>query len=273
MIELSTEFAYLRYPGAIERKFSKPGSVLWAKYSSQVHTSASWLISADPAYQASLAAARTSRFELRQIYTTLPFRWTRLSDQETIRKMTESPSTKVPYEQQNLHKGHHYIKDGNFLLPCQSSVNPLFLQAGQEVITVLDKQMARLVLEWDFSWVTKSGFGVRSAEAEAMRFVAKHTDVPVPEVLFTDFTHVREVTDLSEIFKPDFRSPEGLIGMTIIPGIPLEQKWDTLDNEAKESICLQLWHLLSKVRNIARPQEIEGSYQCAADGSLSVTQC
>ncbi|CAL5872659.1 uncharacterized protein PFLUO_LOCUS6925 [Penicillium psychrofluorescens] len=183
--------------------------------------------------------------------------------------MTESPSTKVPYEQQNLHKGHHYIKDGNFLLPCQSSVNPLFLQAGQEVITVLDKQMARLVLEWDFSWVTKSGFGVRSAEAEAMRFVAKHTDVPVPEVLFTDFTHVREVTDLSEIFKPDFRSPEGLIGMTIIPGIPLEQKWDTLDNEAKESICLQLWHLLSKVRNIARPQEIEGSYQCAADGSLS----
>jgi hypothetical protein len=183
--------------------------------------------------------------------------------------MTESPSTEVLYEQQNLHKGHQYIKDGNFLLPCQSSVNPLYLQAGQEVVTVLEKQMSRLVLEWDSSWVTKSGFGVRSAEAEAMRLVSKHTDVPVPEVLFTDFSPDEEVTDRSDFFKPDFHPPEGMIGMTVIPGIPLEQKWDTLDNEAKESICLQLWDLISKVRNIARPQEIEGLYQCAADGSLS----
>lgn len=70
-------------------------------------------------------------------------------------------------------------------------------------------------------------------------------------------------------FKPNFHPPEGMVGMTIISGIPLEQKWNRLDDEAKESICLQLWDLISKVRNIARPHELEGPYQCAADGSLS----
>jgi hypothetical protein len=66
-------------------------------------------------------------------------------------------------------------------------VDPLSLPAGQEVINVLDKEMGRLVLEWDFSWVAKSGFGVRPAEAEAMTFVLERTDVPVPEVIFNEF--------------------------------------------------------------------------------------
>lgn len=154
--------------------------------------------------------------------------------------MTEPPSTEVPYEQRNLRKGHQYIKNGNTRLLCQSPVNPLDLEAGQEVVTVLAKQMGRLVLEWDFSWVTKSGFGVLSAEAEAMRLVFKHTDVPVPEVLFTEFSPDEVIASQSDFFKPDFRPPEGLSRMTIIPRVPLEQKWDTLDDEAKESICRQL---------------------------------
>ncbi|KAJ5907438.1 hypothetical protein N7495_000120 [Penicillium taxi] len=54
--------------------------------------------------------------------------------------------------------------------------------------------------------------------------------------------------------------------MTIIPGTPLDRKWDMLDEGAKESICLQLWVLISKIRTISRP---EGPYQCAADGSPS----
>lgn len=60
-------------------------------------------------------------------------------------------------------------------------MDPFSLKAGQEVITVLAKQMGRLVLEWDFSWVTKTGFGIRLPEAEAMRLVFKHTGVPVPK--------------------------------------------------------------------------------------------
>ena len=183
--------------------------------------------------------------------------------------MTKSPSTGVPYEQQNLRKGHQYIKDGNILLPCQSPVDPLSLQPGQELITVLEKQMGRLVLEWDCSWVTKSGFGVRPAEAEAMRLVSKHTNVPVPEVLFTDFGPDKAITDRSEFFKSDFRPPEGVIGMTIIPGTPLEQNWNMLDDGTKQSICVQLWDLISSIRDISRPEGLVGLYQCAADGSLS----
>ncbi|KAJ6147311.1 kinase-like protein [Penicillium chrysogenum] len=161
--------------------------------------------------------------------------------------MTESP-TEVLYEDRNLHKGHRYIKKGNTLLPCPSSVDPLSLEAGQELIHVLDKQMGRIVIEWDASWVTKAGFGVRSAEAEAMRLVSKNTEVPVPEVLFTDFR-----VDCDDYYSRD----------------TLQEKWDSLDDEAKESTCVQLWDLISKIRNIARPQELEGPYQCAADGSPS----
>ncbi|KAJ6123897.1 hypothetical protein N7471_011214 [Penicillium samsonianum] len=181
------------------------------------------------------------------------------------------PSTDVPYERQNLHKGHRYIKKGNMITPCPSSLNALELnlQDDQEVIAVLDKQMGRLVLEWDSSWVTKSGVGVRSPEAEAMRLVFKQNDIPVPEVLFTHFDPDKGITTPKEYFKPDYRPSEGVIGMTIISGITLEQKWDNLDDKAKESICLQLWDLISKIRKIARPQELEGPYQCAADGSLS----
>ncbi|RJE24595.1 Choline/ethanolamine kinase [Aspergillus sclerotialis] len=127
--------------------------------------------------------------------------------------MTEYPSTgvPVPYKRQNLHKGHHYIKDGNIFLPCQSPVDPLSLQPRQEFITVLDKQMGRIALEWDLSWVTKSGYGVRSAEAEAMRLVFKHTNIPVPEVIFARFDPEKSITDQSEFFKPDFRLLEGII--------------------------------------------------------------
>ncbi|KAJ5442169.1 kinase-like protein [Penicillium cf. griseofulvum] len=185
--------------------------------------------------------------------------------------MTESPPDEVLYEDRNLHIGHRYIKKGNILLPCPSSVDPLSLEDEQELIHVLDKQMGRLVIEWDASWVTKSGFGVRSAEAEAMKLVSKNTEVPVPEVLFTDFSadEAKMETETEESSKPNFHAPKGLIAMTIIPGIPLQKKWDSLDDEAKESICLQLWDLISKIRNIARPQELEGPYQCAADGSPS----
>jgi aminoglycoside phosphotransferase (APT) family kinase protein len=88
--------------------------------------------------------------------------------------------------------------------------------------------MGRIVLEHDFADVTKYGHGIRPAEAEAMRLVSKHTSVPVPEVLFTKFD-------------PDC----GTIGMTLIPGSSLEKKWDTLDEKAKESICLQIWGMIS----------------------------
>ncbi|CRG87972.1 hypothetical protein PISL3812_04994 [Talaromyces islandicus] len=112
--------------------------------------------------------------------------------------------------------------------------------------------MGRIVLEYDFSYVVKSGRGVRYAEAEAMRLVSKHTSVPVPEVLFKSFS-------------PD----HGSIEMTIIPGSPLEKIWDTLGDEAKNFVCCQTWDLISQVRDIQPPLELKGLFQCAADGSPS----
>ncbi|KAA8645036.1 aminoglycoside phosphotransferase family protein [Aspergillus tanneri] len=55
--------------------------------------------------------------------------------------------------------------------------------------------------------------------------------------------------------------------MALIPGHPLEEKWDTLDEKSKESVCLQVWGIISKIRAIPRPSEHNGLFQCAADGS------
>ncbi|PYI29849.1 kinase-like protein [Aspergillus indologenus CBS 114.80] len=166
------------------------------------------------------------------------------------------PSGGIPFRTQNMRKGDRYIKIGNTLFPCPEFENITDfitdLPPDQELITVLDKQMGRIILEYDFSYVTKSGHGVRPAEAEAMRLVSKHTSVPVPEVFFTEFGH-----------------GYGSIYMTRIPGSPLEEKWDTLDEKSKESVCLQVWGLISKIRTIPRPSELQGLFQCAADGSLS----
>ncbi|RAK96386.1 aminoglycoside phosphotransferase family protein [Aspergillus ibericus CBS 121593] len=166
-------------------------------------------------------------------------------------KLDESDG--IPYAWQNLNPGQRYIKvDNKMLFPCPPDVNVLEFPPNKEVITILAKQMARLVLEIDFSIVSKSGHGVRHSEAEAMKLVFGHTSVPVPEVIVTSFD-----------------GEKGNIHMTIIPGTCLEVKWDMLDIQSKESICLQLWDLISKWREIPLPSNLTGLYQCAADGSPS----
>ena len=158
----------------------------------------------------------------------------------------------IPFQWENLRSGERYIRVDKMLFPCPPTVNVLTFPPNKEVITVLGKQMARIVLEHDFSYVSKSGYGVRTSEAEAMKLVFEHTSVPVPEVLVTCFD-----------------GDEGNIHMTTVPGTCLERKWDMLDVESKKSLCLQLWDLISKWREIPRPPKIDGIFQCAADGSPS----
>ncbi|KAL1847948.1 hypothetical protein Plec18170_008362 [Paecilomyces lecythidis] len=157
-----------------------------------------------------------------------------------------------PFTLRNLEAGKHYIKKGKNILRCSPLVNPLDLPPDEEVIAVISKRMGRLVLEYDFSLVTKSGHAVLPAEAEAMKLVSRHTSVPVPEVLFATF-------------RPGY----GKITMSLIPGSCLEDTWDTLDESAKESICLQTWEFIARLRTIPRPDNLEGLYQCLADGSPS----
>lgn len=160
----------------------------------------------------------------------------------------------VPFCVQNLQQGGRYIKRGTTLFPCPSSVNisSFFdLAPGDEVVTVLAKPMARLVLEYDFSVVIKSGHGVEPAEAEAMKLVSRHTSVPVPKVYDTNFKDINK----------------GSIEMSPVQGTTLEKTWDTMDEKTKESVCHQIWDYISQIRSI--PSQYEGIFQCAADGSPS----
>lgn len=77
----------------------------------------------------------------------------------------------VPFQTQNLQEGKQFIKRGQTIFRCPFSVNAsnfFNLAPDEEVVTVLGKPMGRIILEYDFSLVTKSGFGVLPAEAEAM---------------------------------------------------------------------------------------------------------
>lgn len=159
-------------------------------------------------------------------------------------------STGIAFQIENLREGERYIKEDKTLYSCPSSVDISSLPPNQEVISVLSKQTGRLILEHDSSYVTKSGYGVRPAEAEAMRLVSEHTFAPVPEVL-------------SRSFGPD----HGIIQMTLIPGSSLEGRWDGLSDKAKDFVCCQLWDLISKIRDIPPPSELRDLFQCAADGS------
>jgi aminoglycoside phosphotransferase len=168
-------------------------------------------------------------------------------------KMTYSFSG-VPFRDKYLEQGKRYIKQDQTLYPCVSPVDLWNLPPGQEVVTVLHNQMGRTVLEFDFSFIYKYAPGMRPAEAEAMRLVSEQTSVPVPEVLSKGFNPGHEY-----------------IEMTLIPGFPLNERWDGLDEKAKESICHQTWDLISKIRDIKPPSELQGLglFQCLADGSPS----
>ncbi|KAK1145259.1 hypothetical protein N8T08_004412 [Aspergillus melleus] len=126
------------------------------------------------------------------------------------------------------------------------------LPVDEEFIRVLAKQSGRVVLEFDFSIVKKIGSTVLLPEAEAMRLLAEHTSIPSP-------------TLISARFGPK----EGCITMDRVEGSTLEDKWDTLDETSKESICHQTWDIVSKIRAIPRPPNLEGLFLCLADGSPS----
>ncbi|KAL4915960.1 hypothetical protein BDW62DRAFT_212266 [Aspergillus aurantiobrunneus] len=142
--------------------------------------------------------------------------------------------TAIPFQRANLRLGERYIKMDKILFPCTPTVDVLTFVSppNKKVIKVLSKQMARIVLEHDFSYVSKSGHGVQTSEAVATKLVFEHTSVPVPEALMTWFG-----------------GDQGSIHMTTVPGTCLEGKWDMLDDESKKSM--------------------DGLSQCAADGSPS----
>lgn len=163
-----------------------------------------------------------------------------------------APVHGIPFELRNIHEGESYInRDGRLFR--YSPVTPEELPADGEAITVLAKQMGRVLLMHDHSYVSKSGQAIRPSEAEAMRLVSKHSSIPAPEVIYAQFN-----------------GGHGSIGMAIIPGSPLGKHWESLDDETKRSLCHQTWKLIAKLRQIPRKPELEHLFQCAADGSQTL---
>lgn len=112
----------------------------------------------------------------------------------------------VSVQIQNLQQRNWYINKGQALYLCPSSVtiSSFFnLSHDQEVVIVLGKPIGRIILEYGFSFVTKSGHGLRPGEAEAIRLISKHVSVPVPEVYYTNF-----ISEYNEC-----------IEMSLIPGL------------------------------------------------------
>ncbi|KAF2807507.1 uncharacterized protein BDZ99DRAFT_465361 [Mytilinidion resinicola] len=100
--------------------------------------------------------------------------------------------------------------------------------------------------------IGKSGSRVRPREEAALRLVGNQTDVPVPEVYFGTYNE-----------------NHGDLFMSIIPGSPLKDHWDTLDEKTKERLCRDIWSLIGKIRQIPKPPEFKDFFLCSADGTCS----
>lgn len=100
--------------------------------------------------------------------------------------------------------------------------------------------------------VEKFGYRVSRAEAEAMRLVQEHADVPSPRLLDTYFD-----------------DHDGQIVMSYIPGKCLHEIWEAFNEQSKELLCIELWKIIEKIRSIPRSPQAEGLFACLADGSPS----
>ena len=117
---------------------------------------------------------------------------------------------------------------------------------------ILSKQSGAHVFAIDND-VHKLGNCVHRGEEVALKLVNECTDVPVPEVFFSSFAEV-----------------EGRIIMDLVPGKTLPDVWNELDGTTKERIFQDLWDMIKKFRQIPKPNDLQYSSQCLADGSPAI---
>jgi hypothetical protein len=127
-----------------------------------------------------------------------------------------------------------------------SCVDPLVEPSNPRV---LSKQSGAIVVVLG-DLISKSGTRVRHTEEVAVRLVQQYTDVPIPDSIFALYD-----------------SNRGHLGMTPIPGSPLQLSWDRLDEHTKERLCHETWDIIAELRQIPRPAELRHLLQCSADGS------
>ncbi|KIJ64526.1 hypothetical protein HYDPIDRAFT_111855 [Hydnomerulius pinastri MD-312] len=92
--------------------------------------------------------------------------------------------------------------------------------------------------------VIKTGWFVRTTEAATMRYVARHTSIPVPKV-YDAWT------------LPDGRG--GAISMEWIEGAEtLERRWPSMSNKQKLKVVVQLRGYVDELRSLSQPPDQEG---------------
>ena len=104
---------------------------------------------------------------------------------------------------------------------------------GRHILLLNDRRVAKL------------GFNISPHETDNMRFVRKHTSIPVPEV-FDEY---------------DTSDGRHCIIMSHIPGTPLQKAWPDMPDEFKSSIVEQLIVYIHELR------QLKGESVSSASGS------
>lgn len=55
--------------------------------------------------------------------------------------------------------------------------------------------------------------------------------------------------------------------MSVVPGTPLKDVWDSLDDKKTRDVCVEIWTMIAKLRTIQKPPELQNHFLCLADGS------
>ncbi|CAG8671282.1 12581_t:CDS:1 [Cetraspora pellucida] len=99
------------------------------------------------------------------------------------------------------------------------------------------------------------------SEASIINYVAKHTDIPVPEIYYWN-------DDNENVIGTDF------VIMKHLRGIPLCDEWLDLTFEEKQDVLLQIIDILMKLKTLRFP-EIGSLYsnECKANDQIVVGEC
>lgn len=143
--------------------------------------------------------------------------------------------------------------------PPRKSTSPArLLPPNQEILDkprVLSRQGGCEVRLLDDGVILKFGDRLQDSEATALYLVEVQTpDVPIPrfiDTIFNEKTNVR------------------YLWMSCVPGSTLDSKWSTLDQHTKKRICKDIWNIITQIRRIRRPPELERLWVCTADGSVT----
>lgn len=112
-------------------------------------------------------------------------------------------------------------------------------------IRILSNQGGAHVYSCDDEIVFKRGSRVQRGEEVALGLVKQHQSAPVREV-----------------FMPHQEDGFGSFAMEFVPGFTLTSIWDSFDDKTREKICRETWAMITRWREIPRPEDLIDLYQC-----------